>query len=187
MFFFLLLFFIEYLLYLHLKCNPHLPSPCFYEGIPPPIDPLPPPCPQLPYTWVSIKPAQDQVPLPPLLLDKVLLCYIYSWSHVYSFVDGLVPGSSGEGVWLMDIVVLPIGLQTLSTPSVPSLTPLLGTPHSVQCLAVNIHLCICKALAGPLRRQPHQAPFSMHFLASTPVSGFGNCIWDESPGGTVSG
>jgi hypothetical protein len=64
-----------------------------------------------------------------------------------------------------------MGLQTLSIPSVLSLTPLLGTPHSVQWLAANICLCIFKALAGPLRRQPYQAPFSMHFLASTIVSG----------------
>jgi hypothetical protein len=42
------------------------------------------------------------------------------------------------GVWLVDIVVLPLGLQTPSTPLVPSLTPLLGTPHSVQWLAANI-------------------------------------------------
>ena len=27
----------------------------------------------------------------------------------------------------------------------------------------------------------------MHFLASTKVSAFGDCIWDGSPGGTVSG
>jgi hypothetical protein len=67
-----------------------------------------------------------------------------------------------------------------STPSVLSLTPLFGTPHSVQWLALRIQLCICKALAGCLRREPCQAPFSMYFLASTIVSGFGNCIWDES-------
>jgi hypothetical protein len=70
-------------------------------------------------------------------------------------------------VWLVYIVVLPMRLQTPSTPSVPSLTPLLGPPCSVQWLAGNIRLCICKALTGPLRRQPYQAPFSMHFLAST--------------------
>jgi hypothetical protein len=99
--------------------------------------------------------------------DNAFLCYICSWSHVFSLVDGLVPGNSGDGgVWLLDIVVLPMELQTPSTPSVPSLTPLLGTPHSVQWLAANIHLCISKALAGPLRRQPYQAPFSMHFLTS---------------------
>jgi hypothetical protein len=88
---------------------------------------------------------------------------------------------------LVDVVVVPMGLQTPSTPSVPSLTSLLGTPRSVQWLAANISFCICKALAGLVRRQPYQDPFSMHFLASTIVSGFGNCIWDESPGGTVSG
>jgi hypothetical protein len=75
----------------------------------------------------------------------------------------------------LDIVVLPMGLQTPSTPSVLSLTPLLGT-NRVQWLAVNIHFCICEALAGPLRRQPYQAPFSMHFLASTMVSEFGRVL-----------
>jgi hypothetical protein len=73
------------------------------------------------------------------MYDKAILFYICSWSHVYSFVDGIVPGNSGGGVvWLIDIVVLPIGLQTPSNPSVPSLIPLLGTPCSVQWLAANI-------------------------------------------------
>jgi hypothetical protein len=118
--------------------------------------------------------------------DKAILCYIYRWSHMYSLVGGLVPGNS-RGVWLVDIVVLPTGLQTLSAPSVLSLTLSLGTPHSVQWLAVSIYLCICKALAGPLRKQLYQAPFSKHFLVSTMVSEFGDFIWDESPGATVSG
>jgi hypothetical protein len=86
------------------------------------------------------------------------------------------------GLWLVDIVVLPMGLQTPSTPSVLSLTSLLGTLCSVQWLAASIHLCICKALAGPLRRQPYQAPVSKHFLASTIVSCFGDCIWNGFPG-----
>jgi hypothetical protein len=103
---------------------------------------------------------------------------------VYSFDDGLVPGRSGR-VWLVDFVVLPMGLQTPSTFSVPSLT-LLGTSCSVQWLAVNICLCIYKALAGPPRRQPYQASFSMYFLASRIVFRFGKSIWDESPGGMVS-
>jgi hypothetical protein len=105
---------------------------------------------------------------------------------VYSLVDGLVHGSSGGGVWLVDIVVLPMRLQTPSTLSVLSLTPLLGTLHSVQWLAVSFSLCTFKALSGLLRRQPYQAPIRMHFLASTIVSGFGDCIWDEFPGGRVS-
>ena len=88
---------------------------------------------------------------------------------------------------MVDIVVLLMRLQNPSTPSVPSLTPLLGTLHSVQWLVANIYFCICKALSGPLRRQPYQAPFSMHFLESTRVSGFLNCIRDESPGGESQG
>jgi hypothetical protein len=58
---------------------------------------------------------------------------------------------------------------------------------SVQWLAECIHLCICQVLAEPLRRQLYQAPVRKHLLASTIVSGFGNCIWDGSPGGAVSG
>ena len=113
--------------------------------------------------------------------DKAILCYICSWFHSYSFVDSLDPGSSGgwkSGGWR---------LQTSSTTSVLSLTPLLGTPCSVQWLAANINLCICKALEEPLRRQPYQAPFRIDFLASTIMSGFSNCIWDRSPGRTASG
>jgi hypothetical protein len=88
---------------------------------------------------------------------------------------------------LVDIFVLPMVLQTPSALSVLSLTPLLGTPHSVQWLAMNIHLCVFKALAGPLRRQPYQVTFSMHFLAATIVSGFGNYIWDLLVGQYLGG
>jgi hypothetical protein len=89
------------------------------------------------------------------------------------------------GIWLVDIVVIPMGLQTPPALLVLSLTPPLRTPYSVQWLAVSIQLC--KALAGTLRRQLYQAPFSKHFLASTIVSEFGDCIWDASPGGIVYG
>jgi hypothetical protein len=119
------------------------------------------------------------------MYDMAILCYICSWSHVYSFVDGLVPGSSGGSGWLILLFFLwgckPLQLHSpFSNSSTvdPTLSPM---------VTANICLCICKALAGPLRRQPYQAPFSMHFLAPTMVSGFGNCIWGESPGGTVSG
>jgi hypothetical protein len=90
---------------------------------------------------------------------KAILCYICSWSHgslqVYSLVGGLVPGNSGVGgeVWLVDIVVLLMGLQAPSAPSVLSLIPPLGTPCLVQWLAASIYLYICQALAEPLRRQ----------------------------------
>ena len=49
-----------------------------------------------------------------------------------------------------------MGLQSPSTPLVLSLTPLLWTPCSVQWLVLSICPCICKALAGSLRRQPYQ-------------------------------
>ena len=89
--------------------------------------------------------------------------------------------------WLVYIFVPPMELQTASAPCVLSLAPPLETLCSVQWLAVCIYLCICQALAKPLRRQLYQAPVSKHLLASTIVSGFGNCIWDGSPGGTVTG
>ena len=51
----------------------------------------------------------------------------------------------------------------------------------------SIRLCFCQALANTLRRQLYQASVSKHFLSSTIVSGFGDCIWDGSPDGTVPG
>jgi hypothetical protein len=72
--------------------------------------------------------------------------------------------------WLVHIVVPSIGLRTASAPWVLSLAPPLGRLCSVQRMAVSIYLCICQALAEPLRRQPYQAPVNMHFLASTIVS-----------------
>ena len=88
---------------------------------------------------------------------------------------------------MVDIVVLPMGLQTLSALSVLPLTPPLGSPCSVRFLTVSIHVCIGQDLTEPLRRQLYQAPVSKHFLASAIVSGFGVCIWDGSPGRVVSG
>jgi len=86
--------------------------------------------------------------------------------------------SPGEiwGFWLVDIIVPPMGLQTPLAPSVLSLSPPLGIQFSVQWLAASIRLCVCHALAKPLRRQLYEPPFSMHFLASAIVSGFGDCM-----------
>ena len=54
--------------------------------------------PQVPMHYI-IKPSQDQGPLLPLMLNKVILCYICDSSHgslhVVSLVGGLDPGSSG--------------------------------------------------------------------------------------------
>ena len=89
--------------------------------------------------------------------------------------------------WLVDIAVRLVGLQSPSIPSVLSLTPLLGIPHFVQWLSASI--CLCKALAGPLRRQPYKAANNMHILASIIMSVFmfGNFIWGWLSRGTVSG
>jgi hypothetical protein len=112
-------------------------SPCFYEGAPLPTHPLLPHYPSTPLHW-DIKPSQDQMPLFPLMYDEAILCYICSWRHgslhVFSLVGGLVPWSSGD-VWLVDIVVPPVGLQSPRASSVLPLTPSSGTPCSVWWLA----------------------------------------------------
>ena len=122
--------------------------------------------------------------------NKTMLCHICGQSHgslhEYSLVGGPVPESS-QGIWPVDTVAPSMGLQTPSAPSVLSPTPPSGTPCLVQWLAASIHLCICQTLADPLQRHLYQAPVSKHLLASTIVSRFGNCIWDSSPGGAVSG
>jgi hypothetical protein len=183
-----------YFLYLHFKyfllsrsplwkLPSHPPSPCLYEGATPPTHLLPSSCPGIPLQW-GIEPPQAQGPLLPLMSNKAIFCHICGWSHgslhVYSLVGDPVPGA--PGVWLVDNVApLPMGLQTLSAPSVPSPTPPSGTPLLVQWLAVSLPLCICQALAEPLRRQLYQAPVSKLLLASTIMSRFGSCIWDGSP------
>ena len=90
------------------------------------------------------------------------------------------------GNWLVHIVVPSMGLQAPLAPWVLSLAPPLWTLCSVQWLAESINLCICQALAEPLRRQLYQVPVNKHLLASTILSGYGDCIWDGSPGGAVS-
>jgi hypothetical protein len=63
--------------------------------------------------WSS-QPSQDQGPLSSLMPGKVCLYYICGWRHglhhVHFLWGGLVSGSSGGGVWLVDIIVLPMGL-----------------------------------------------------------------------------
>ena len=89
------------------------------------------------------------------------------------------------GFCLVDIVVLFYEVENPFSSISPSLTPPLGSPCSVQWLAESIHLCICQALAEPLKRQLDQAPVSKHFMAFTIVSAFGDYIWDGSPSGVV--
>jgi hypothetical protein len=44
--------------------------------------------------------------------DKAILCYIFSWTHVYSFVDSLVPGNSEGSGWLV-LLFFPWGCKSL--------------------------------------------------------------------------
>ena len=89
-------------------------------------------------------------------------------------------GALGGWVLLVEIVVLSMGLHTTSAPSVLFITPPLETPLeslcSVQWLATSNCLCICQTLAEALRGQLYQALVSMHFLASTILSKFGDCL-----------
>ena len=87
---------------------------------------------------------------------------------------------------MVDIVVLPMRLQTPSAPTVLALTSPLGT-CSVQYLTVYIHVYIGLTLEEPLRGQLYQVPVSKHFLASAIVSVFGVSRWDGLLCGAASG
>jgi hypothetical protein len=186
-------FFIRYFRYLHFPSEPpppsHPPSPDDMRVLPLPTHPFP-----LPYPSISlhraIEPSKDQWPLLPLMPYKAILCYICGWNHgslhVYSFCWWSSPWELLGGL-VGSYCCYSYGAANTFSSFSPSLIPLLETLCSFQWLAVIIHLCICQILAEPLRRQLYQAPVSKHFLASTMVSGFGNCMWDGSPGGTVYG
>jgi len=69
---------------------------------------------------------------------------------VYSLVGGLVPRCFG-GVWLVDIVVLPMVVQTFSAPSVLPITPPLGSQCSLLWLAASttsVLVSLCQMLSG---------------------------------------
>ena len=81
--------------------NPISPPPASMREFPhPPTHSLPPQCPGIALHW-SIKSSQDRGPLLPLMTGKIILYYLWSWSHgslhVYSLVDGLF-SETKEGV-----------------------------------------------------------------------------------------
>jgi hypothetical protein len=122
--------------------------------------------------------------------DKAIFCHIcgqcHGSLHVYSLVGGPGPRSS-RGSGLLTPLLPPWGYKPPEL--LQSLLQLLhqGLQRSVQWWAASFCLCICQALAEPLRRQSYQASINKYFLASTITSGFGGCIWDGFPGGAVSG
>jgi hypothetical protein len=85
----------------------------------------------------GIEPSQDQGPLLPIMSDKIILCYICSWSpgslHVYFLVDGLSSGVSG---WLILLFFLLVAnpfssFSPFSNSSIgdPVLSPMVGCKH----------------------------------------------------------
>ena len=71
--------------------------------------PTPMSCPGIPLHW-GIEPSQDQGPLLPSMSNKVILCYIYSWSHgsvhACSLVGSLLPGISEVTGWFILLFLL---------------------------------------------------------------------------------
>jgi hypothetical protein len=165
------------------------PSSCFWEGTPPLTHPLLFHHSSILLCW-GIKSYEDKGPPLPLMPDKVIFCYICSRSHgchkVYSLVGCLVPGSSLGYLygWFCCFSYWVVNFFSFFSPSlnssigVPMLSSMVGCKH--------LHLYWSGSGRAP-QEKLNQAPVSKHFLASAIVSGFGNCIWDGSPGGAVSG
>ena len=80
------------------------PSPCCLA-----THPLLLPCPGIP-PHRGTEPSQDQGSLLPLMSNKAILCYIFSWSHgslhVYSLVGGVIPRSSRGTDWFIFLFLL---------------------------------------------------------------------------------
>ena len=161
-------FLIGYFLYLHSNVIPshgfplpakplfHTLSPCFYKGVPhPPTNPCLPAL-AFPYTGALSLHRTKVLSshwCPTRSSSATYAAGAQVHSCVYPLVGGLVPGSSGVERRLDGWYCCSSNeMQTPSAPSVLSLTPPLGTPYSVQWLAVSIFFWICQALSEPLRR-----------------------------------
>ena len=114
LFFFSLLFLLDlFFIYIsNVIPFPHFPSenPLSHPSSPcSPTHPLTLSCPGISLHW-GIEPSQGQGPLLSLMTNKIILCYICSWSleslHVYSLVGGLIPGSSGGTGWFILLFLL---------------------------------------------------------------------------------
>ena len=145
----------------------HSPSHCFDEGDTSPTPASPawhsPTLGHQAFTGPSSSPpidVQQGYPLLPMWLEPwVTPCVLFGgWLSSWK-------------LWLVDIFVLPMRLQTPSAPTVLALTPPLESTCSVQCLAVYFRICIGQALAQPFRGQLYQAPVYPALL------GISNSVW----------
>jgi hypothetical protein len=78
-------------------------------------------------------------------------------------------------IGLVGMVVLSMGLQSPSAPSVLALILPLGIQGSVLWLAVSICICLSKMLAEPLTGQIYLAPVCKYFCISNNVGVW--CQW----------
>jgi len=98
---------------------------------------LPTHCPGIPLYWAS---NFHRIKVFPVLWCQIrhILCYICSWSHVYSLAGDLVLGSSGGvgmGGWLILLFFSSFSLSSNSSIGVPLLNPTVGCKHQ------NLYLC----------------------------------------------
>ena len=104
------------------------------------VQTLLPQCPSIAQPWI-IMPVQDQGHSLPLMPDKAFLYYVSSWNSgyplMYYVLGGLVHVSFVR-LCLVDFVVLLMGLQAPSVPSVLVLTSESRSTCSFSCLAACI-------------------------------------------------
>jgi hypothetical protein len=117
---------------------PFSPSSCFYEGVPP-HSPLTHCLTTLAFPYSGSSSLHRTKSLPSHWCQtshRQLPIHLEPWvPNVYSLVGGLVPGNPW-GVWLVDSVVLPIGLRTPSVLSVLPITPPLRFPKDFICMGI---------------------------------------------------
>lgn len=107
---------------------------------------------------------------PPLMSDKVILCYIGIQRHgslsVYSLVAGLVPGRTG---WSIQLIFSSYGVAIFLRSSSSSARSPQRCLSLVWSLVPIIHICIGKLMAQTTKEQPHQVPVSKCLLVMATV------------------
>jgi hypothetical protein len=150
------------------------PPICLYKGAPLPTHPLQPHLSSISLPMMRHQTSTGSRVSPPTDVRQVhplLHMCLDPWIPPYVLIGWQFNPWELWVVQLVDIV-LRMGLQFPSTPSVFPLAFSIGAPGSVWWLAVSIYICIGKVLVEPLREQPYYALISKRFLASTIVSEF---------------
>jgi len=154
-YFFMVFYWIFYVFIFHVILSPgsplsHPPSPCFSEDAHPPTHSFPPQHPNILLHWGN-EPSQDQGLLLLLMPDNAILCY--RWVEAMGTLCCWFSPWELWGIWLIDIVVLPMGLQIPSAPSVFFSNSFIWGP---RWLTASIIIYISKALADLAVREKGQ-------------------------------